>query len=280
MHAVGTAHAARAQLGPGVNASLLDLRERARAHMPMLAPPPGLAEAARATWHGRMLNEYGSARVFRGLADRLEAAGIDAETVAQCRSFSDEEHHHGVLCGAVVEALGGEARGELAPAPAFPAHDDCDAREAAARDLLSICCLSETIAVALIGAERLEIPEGALHDLLTRIYADEVGHARFGWSLLPTLLGDDAGLRARLAGYLRVAFGHLETHELSHLPEASWPEEGAALGLCDGSDARALFYDTVERVIVPALEQHGLAAADAWRDRRRPKSAMATCAGA
>ncbi|MEZ4468789.1 MAG: hypothetical protein R3F43_31265 [bacterium] len=52
------------------------------------------------------------------------------------------------------------------------------------RNLLSVCCLSETVAVALIGAERLEMPEGPLRDILTRILADEVGHARLGWRWL------------------------------------------------------------------------------------------------
>ena len=54
-------------------------------------------------------------------------------------------------------------------------------------------------------------------------------------------------------------------HELAHLPEASEPPlEGAELGLCSGSDARRLFLDTVEHVIVPALEHHGLPARRAW----------------
>ena len=85
------------------------------------------------------------------------------------------------------------------------------------------------------------------------------------------MLPDDDGLKQRLSDYLAVAFAHLETHELGHLPvQAPPPPEGAALGLCDGSDARALFYDTVERVIVPALEAHGLQAAHAWAHRRPP----------
>ena len=32
------------------------------------------------------------------------------------------------------------------------------------------------VAVALIGAERMEMPDGELRDLLTGIWSDEVGH--------------------------------------------------------------------------------------------------------
>ena len=135
--------------------------------------------------------------------------------------------------------------------------------------MLSICCLSETVAVSLIGAERLEMPAGELRDLLTGIYADEVGHSRFGWRMLgllaPTL---DAATKERLADYLEVAFDSLVEHELAHLPEASQPPpEGAELGLCSGSDARRLFLDTVEHVIVPGLENHGIPARRAWLAR-------------
>jgi hypothetical protein len=148
----------------------------------------------------------------------------------------------GRLCGAVVEALGGEAVFEPRDDAEFPEHEDVPRAEAALRNLLSISCLSETVAVSLIGAERIEMPEGELRDLLTKIYADEVGHARFSWRLLPELtrlLGDEG--RARINEYLAVAFAALEQHELAHLnPNATPPPEGVRLGLCNGQDARTL----------------------------------------
>jgi hypothetical protein len=217
-----------------------------------------------------MVNEFMSARVFEGLADQLSAAGFPASDVEACVGFAAEERRHGVLCGAVVEALGGEAKKtvDLAAHDELVFHDDVAPLEGVLRNLLSISCMSETVAVALIGAERLEMEEGELRDLLTTIWADEVGHARFGWGLVsrvvPTL---DAALRARLGDYLAFAFAHLETHELAHLPMVTPPPEGAALGLCSGQDGRALFYSTVHEVIVPRLEALGLPAKRAWRER-------------
>jgi hypothetical protein len=247
----------------------LDLRSQSRPLAPELPVMPYLREAAIATWRGRMINEYSSARVFEGLARQLAQAGLGEAVVSECAGFANEERTHGVLCGAVVEALGGEATFSTRDDAEFPEHEDVSRAEAALRNLLSISCLSETVAVALIGAERLEMPEGELRALLTCIYADEVGHARFGWRLLPELLRsiDEHG-RARLCEYLSVAFRALEEHELAHLnPNAAPPAEGASLGLCNGKDARTLFYSTVTEVIVPGLEQQGLAARKAWAMR-------------
>jgi hypothetical protein len=255
---------------------VLDLRDAAKRIRPAVPQLPHLREAAIGTWRGRMINEHSSARVFDGLARQLDVAGAPPEVVAEVRGFADEERRHGVLCGSVVEALGGEAYAELPEGEAYPAHEDAhSALEAALRNMLSICCLSETVAVSLIGAERLEMPAGELRDLLTGIYADEVGHSRFGWRMLgvlaPTL---DKATKERLADYLEVAFTALVDHELAHLPEASQPPpEGAELGLCSGSDARRLFLDTVEDVIVPGLEHHGIPARRAWAASVRERAA-------
>lgn len=215
-----------------------------------------------------MVNEHGSSRVFEALAAQLDALGWSADA-AEARTFAAEERAHGVLCGAVVEAAGGEAWAPALPARVLPEHADTTPRAAVLRNLISIACMSETVAVALIGAERLEMPESPLRELLGRILADEVGHARFGWRLLareaPALPDDE---RAALARYLPTAFFHLEAHELGHIPVgAAWPSGAAAYGLCDGADARALFLDTVEHVIIPGLEAHGLPAAHAWKVR-------------
>jgi hypothetical protein len=194
-----------------------------------------------------------------------------ASTVIEGAAGTGSTGHGGasILCGAVVEALGAEARAQVPDRTPFPEHADATPREAALRNLISISCLSETVAVSLIGAERIEMPEGPLRDLLTGIYADEIGHARFGWRLagaaVPRL---SAAERARLERYLAVAFAHLEAHELAHLPvDLAPPAEAVALGLCSGADARTLFYETVAEVILPHLEALDLDVRRAWARR-------------
>ncbi len=234
---------------------MLDLRDEARAvELELDTYPDDLRGPAIGTWCGRMLNEYGSAGVFEALAAQLEETGFGEELARECLGFASEERRHGVLCGAVVEALGGSARAQTRAQAPFPAHPDAPPRAAVLRNVIHVCCMSETVAVSLIGAERLEMPEGPLRELLTGIYADEIGHARFGWRLLdavgPSLTEAE---RNAVEAYLPVAFAHLEHHELLHLPLRQPPPDGDQLGLCAGSDARELFYDTLSSVIRPGL---------------------------
>jgi hypothetical protein len=232
----------------------LDLRDAARLEPIVVSAPDHLRDAAIATWHARMINEYASSRVFTALARQLERCGFE-EDADEAMQFADEERRHGVLCGSVVVALGGEARGALFEAPKYPEHRDAPPRAALLRNVISICCMSETIAVALIGAERLEMPEGALCSLLTRIWADEIGHARFGWRLFERMSKSlTTEERAAIRAYLPTAFAHLEAHEHAHLPERGAPRGGECLGLCSGLDARALLRETIDEVIAPRIQ--------------------------
>ncbi|MFT5586043.1 MAG: hypothetical protein ACI9VR_003639 [Cognaticolwellia sp.] len=245
----------------------LDLRKQALEHMPVLpAFDPAMRRAAEITWRGRMINEYCSAEVFETLAKQLEAAGAPADRAERCRAFAAEERLHGVLCGAVVQALGGQALADLPEQEPVPTHPEVSPLEGVLRNLIHISCMSETVAVALIGAERLEMPEGPLRELLTQIYADECGHANFGWRLVGELIAQDPSVIPGLNEYLLLAFAHLEQHELAHLPEGA-RATGPELGLCDGRDARELFYAAVQNVIVPGLDSHGLSASWAWENR-------------
>jgi hypothetical protein len=235
----------------------LDLRAASLPYRPALTDyAPELAAAAIGTWKARMINEYSSSEVFEALSRQLAAMGAGGDLMDECRGFSSEERMHGTLCGAVVEALGGEATAALPARPPFPVHADASPRAALLRNVIHVCCMSETVAVALIGAERLEMPDGPLRELLTRIYADEIGHARFGWRLVERMVADlDEQDRDAVERFLPVAFAHLEAHELAHIPDCEAPPNGESLGLCSGRQARVLFYETVDEVIRPGLSR-------------------------
>lgn len=235
----------------------LDLRVRSRSErLELAAYPRRISEQAIATWRARMVNEYVSSEVFEALARELASAGFEASLVKECGSFAEEERRHGVQCGAVVEALGGEAREQTPPRRTFPRHADAPPRARALRSVIHVCCMSETVAVSLIGAERLEMPDGPLRELLTRILADEVGHARFGWRILEAC-GSFLDREERLAieRYLPVALADLEAHELAHLPDRDAPVGGECLGLCSGRDARVLLRETIDGIIRPGLQR-------------------------
>lgn len=225
-------------------------------------------DAAIATWRGRMVNEHISCRVFAALIPQMMRAGIEPSWQAAAADAIADELRHARECAAVVHALGGDPYAELEHLADVPAHADAGPLEAVLRNVLSISCLSETVAVALIGAERLRAGPAAIERTLGKILADEVRHASMGWRLLQAKLGTlDGAALERMNRYLVVALRHLVAHELAHLPRGASPSLRAGdVGVCDGDEARELFFATVQQVIVPRLQGMGLNAESAWAE--------------
>lgn len=250
---------------------LLDLREAAAAEAIAPLDVEGLSAEDRlraiATWKGRMVNEHVSARVFAAMIPQLMKAGLDVMWQERVAVMIQDELRHARQCAAMVHALGGEAIAELPPLAAVPEHADAPPLEAVLRNLIAICCLSETVAVALIRAEHETVKPPLMKATLATILGEEVQHARFGWECLRVLAPSlDAGLKARLSNYLVQAFRHLREHELRHLPLGPRPTEAAeSVGVCEGQEARDLFFATLDEVIIPGLEAHGFAAKAAWK---------------
>ncbi len=263
----------------GTGRPILDLRSEAKAHRPNLAGLPTLTDderllAAR-TWRGRMVNEHMSAQVFAGLVPQLMRAAVPPAVQAEVPTMIADEYRHACQCAGVVLALGEAPIAVLPAVEPLPTHDDVGPLEAVLRNVISIGCMSETVAVALIRAEHAELEGSPLADVLGTILADEVQHARFGWRLLGLVASRlDVDARDRLSAWLEVAFEHQIRWELPKLPLLGLVgQQAGAAGVCDGLEARALFFDTFEAVIVPQLDAAGLAATPAWE---RAKAATAS----
>ncbi len=250
---------------------LVDLRKAAERRPLMLPRLHEISERARAraisTWHGRMMTEHVSSRVFASLFVQGMAVGLSHEQLARIATFAQQELKHGVLCARVVAALGGDPRGELESARVAPVplHLGTPPLEGLLRNVMSISCLHETIAVALVGTEREQVGPQALVDVFTTIVSDEIKHARFGWLLLDELAPRlDDPLRERLGAYLVGAFEHLLDHfsPLAHAPDAT--DEELLLGASDGKGNWQLVLDTVRGVIIPGIERHHIPARAAF----------------
>lgn len=249
---------------------ILDLRAAAERRQVELPDLPELSEAARGiavrTWRARMVNEHISAQVWGALVGQAMRAALPAEVLAGFAEAASDELRHAEICAAVVSALGGVPVARLPQLQDVPAHDDVGPLEAALRNVISVGCMSETIAVSIIRAEQAELEGTSLGAVLSDILADEVSHARLGWKVLGACapLLDDAS-RDRLSRYLVDALAHQVVHEVPKLPVlGALPAHAAAAGVCDGGFARQVFFETVETVIVPGLEQAGLDARGAW----------------
>jgi hypothetical protein len=255
-----------------VGRPVLDLRQAAARRRPDLSDLPDLTDEERAmaarTWRARMVNEHISAQVFASLVPQLMRAAVPPDLLASVPKMVSDELRHAEQCAGVVLALG---HAPVAPLPEIltvPEHEDVGPLEGALRNIISVCCMSETVAVSVIRAEQVELEGTALGEVLETILADEINHARFGWGFLGQcvkLLDDDA--RARLSRYLVPALRHQIEFEVPKLPvNIGLRSEIAMAGVCDGGLARELFYDTIETVIVPQLETAGLDAHIAWAE--------------
>lgn len=253
---------------------LLDLRREAKASAPDLSELPALSDRERriaiATWSGRMVNEHLSAQVWASLLPQLMRAAAPPAFLIEAADAAKDELRHAEACAGVVHALGGKPVAILPPIVDVPRHEEVGPLEAVLRNVISVGCLSETIAVSIIRAEQAELEGTPLGGVLRDILADEVRHARFGWGALGVLAPRlDADARARMDDYLVDALLHQIEHEIPLLPKLSVPGGNLALaGVCDGGAAQALFVDTIETVILPALESAGFAARKAWAAAR------------
>lgn len=251
---------------------MLDVR-RAVAKAPPIAIELGdLAEdelaAAREHWRIHMAAEFASSRVFAGLVPQLMAAGLDFEHVREVVEMARQEVEHGLASARVYAALGGDPCTELPPLDAVPPHADARSPlEAVLRNVLSVSCCGETLAVSVIGGERERAASEPLRRVLTEILADEVGHARFGWRLLRDVESAlDADLRARLAAYLVGVFERDLRAMRGAITAAPASDRALGLGAPDGPVMWATFWQTMTRVTLPGLERHGIRAAWAWHE--------------
>ena len=229
-------------------------------------------------WRGRMVSEHISARVFGGLIGPMMRAGVDAERIDGVAVMVSDELRHARLCAQVVAALGAEP---IAPMPAVlpdvPSHDEVEPLEGLLRNVISISCFEETVAVSVLEAVRQRVRPAPLAKMVASILADEVRHARLGWTLLEDVSPLDQGLRHRLGEYVEEVLVQSIDRFVQPAPEASEP--ACALGTCDGQQDREIFARTLTTVILPGLDRFGIAAqaaADRVLSRRMPQVSAST----
>lgn len=231
-------------------------------------------ELARRAFLERMRREHHSSTVFSGLLPQLIEAEATLDTKTAVLRMAMDELRHAALCGGVVELLGGEAILETDLAtPSLPDHPTCTPIERALRNVVFVGCMNETIAVGMLTEERALVREPAIEAVLTQLVADEVSHAKLGWTYLDEVWPQlDEEQRARTSAYLPYAFRHLEESLMGPMAHMRFDDllrdELAALGVPSPQDMRELFYAAMETAVLPPLQARGLPATESWRRRR------------
>lgn len=260
----------------------LDLRREVRRLPPLTVDVEGVSAGDRAAaienWRNRMVSEHVSARVFGVLTAQMIGAGLPRGEIHRVSDMARQELDHGLACARVLAALGEAPVAALPVLDEVPLHEEVSPLEGVLRNVLSIGCASETVAVALVGTERehagMAPSASAVRGVLDGILRDEVKHARFGWRLVARLAPSlDPPMRARLDAYLEDVFAHEMTFHAPFLRMPNADAPGLAIGAPHGRSSWAVFVDTMQEVVVPGLERHGFRAHDAWRRATEARAA-------
>lgn len=259
---------------------ILDLRREARREPIVVAPSelervtPRDLDAARTNWRERMVSEHASARVFAALVTQSMSAGLPAAETTRIARMVEQELSHGLLCARVLAALGAEPIAPLPRLDEVPTHPGVSPVEALLRNVISIGCCSETVAVALVGTERELAGPRPVRRVLERILADEVKHSRFGWRILGRLAPHlSLRQRAGIDAYLFDVFVHQRRFHRPLLAMPCASDAGLAIGAPHGRSSWLVFLRTMTEIVVPALARLGFAAEAAWAEASADRSA-------
>lgn len=219
-------------------------------------------------WAFRARSEREAAARFERLGRQLEAEDAAAVVVAMAQRAADDERRHVEICAELAARYGhpGGAVEEVAVGEIGPR--GVGARERLLYEVVAFCAVTESINAALMTVSLAQATEPSVRAAVREILRDEVTHARLGWAHLSAerARGGGAGLAeglpAMLAGTVR--------------EELFAPTDGEAVDprlAGHGELPRALrvevFVQTLEAVVFPGLEAHGVdaSAGRAWLAR-------------
>lgn len=223
---------------------------------------PEHREAVSLRWEARVKSELQVGLSFTDLSERLELAGIGGPVLKLARESAQQERRHAELCHELAELYGERSislpdMSDWAPIRFGRSNAELELLVA----LLGQTCISETIASGWLRAcvRRIESPRvRAAYALHLR---EELNHARVGWTFLAAH-PPSADMRRALSASLNA---QVEANVNAWVDEANFLSGDAlpAHGFLSRADSIDAVHSTVERVIYPGFELHGIAPASA-----------------
>ncbi len=232
------------------------------------ALPPEVRRLVGDTWRRRAIAEHRSIGLFATYAVDLAGFGAPLEMVSlACRAALDEVRHTELfarLAGLYLD----ETVSVPAGTEAMPDDLSLSTDEQLAREALYLSVAAETFSMVSLGEQRRRATDPTVRDVYGIVLADELHHARMGWTLLDLLLRrDDANDRVRgfLASEVPRCFEHFVDRTFddpSTLTEISLPSSARALaeghGFMTLRDQYALYESAREEVWQPGFAALGV----------------------
>jgi hypothetical protein len=228
-----------------------------------VTPSSLVREAVAATWAFRAKGEREAEDRFRRLARTLAELHAHETVQRLALSASADEERHAALCVDLVRAYGGSM--EMPPVESLPVdREGMSLEDATLTEVVSLCCIAETLSVAALGAI-LEVTVATdIHDVVHAILKDETSHAKLGWAHLASERKAGRGdfLSARLAPMMAASI----PDDLFLPGTDSDNQEALAFGQLSRTRRVVIFRETFDRVIFPGFDALGIgtAPARAW----------------
>ena len=230
---------------------------------------PGRALVA-GVWAFRARSEREASSRFERLAGQLAQEDAAAVVVALARRAAEDEVRHVAICEVLAARYGHRSGAEAAVSAGEIGPRRDGARERLLYEMVAFCAVTESINAALMAVSHEQATDPAVRAAVREILRDEVTHARLGWAHLSAerARGGGAhlaqGLPAMLAGTVRDELFAPTDGESADPRLAGHGELPRAMRV-------EVFVQTLEAVVFPGLEAHGVdaSAGRAWLAKAR-----------
>ena len=221
-------------------------------------------EVAR-TWTRRAHEELRVAWDFSLLCRELLELGSDPDVLAVVARGVHDEVRHAEVCRSLAERYAGGPVPWPTEVPSDTRPRSSDPRLRTSFHLVTMCCVTESIASAFLDASLKDASSPSARVAVGELLADEVVHARVGWTFLarqprPMLDAIEANLRALVEPVVR---GWWQQGRVT-LPEGA-PEHG----IPSMRRTQEATLGAMREIVLPGFTEVGLDVSDvrAWLDR-------------
>jgi hypothetical protein len=207
-------------------------------------------------WARRFLIETEASVRFGELAHRIWQAGGLPTLVELAERAAGDERRHAAHCAHYVREFGGEVPPpvsrviEYAPSRLTP-------EQRLAYEVVAQSCVAETQSTATLVTLLDAAQDPRLKSVLQELTRDEVQHARLGWAYLAWAQSrmDLHFLEPLLPGMISGSAG---PEIFTDGPTESEDERLLRVGVIPRSRRRRLYLETLQSVVLPGFEAHGL----------------------
>lgn len=207
-------------------------------------------------WAFRARGELEATQRYARLASRLPGTRFESLT-AEVEQAAEDEAEHAELCARMAARFGTELS-RSSPRPAEVGPRDLDAEQRLAWELVAVGCFSESTNAGLLLHTLDVATDSETREVVRQLLSDEVRHARIGWRALE--LAD--------MGWISPFFPRIlaaTVHEELATPTSAGAEETAQsetewleLGVLSLATLRAVLRSSLNDVIIPGFEAHGI----------------------